>query len=73
MILIRFDDPQMEKRALGWLAGRFSIKTWSNGETLVPAVALPHLAAAGFVFTVAGRPTYDRSHASLRDPAAAAV
>ena len=42
----------MEKRALGYLAGRFSGKTWSPGETLVPEDALSHLAAEGITFTV---------------------
>ena len=71
MILIRFDDPQMEKRALGYLLGRFSGKTWSTGETLVPEAALAHLAAEGITFTVAGRLPYERAYAPVRDPAAA--
>lgn len=73
MILIRFADPQMEKRALGYLAGRFSGKTWANGETLVPEESLPHLAAEGITFTVTGRLPYERTYAPLRDPASAAV
>ena len=73
MILIRFSDAQMEKRGLGYLAGRFNGKTWNTGETLVPEEALAHLAAEGIRFTVEGRMSYEKSYAPLRDPAAAAV
>ena len=44
----------MEKRGLGYLAGRFNGKTWNNGTTLVPEEALSHLAAAGLTFSVEG-------------------
>ncbi len=73
MILIRFADSQMEKRALGYLAGRFSGKTWTTGETLVPEEALPHLAAEGITFSVAGRLPYERAYAPLRDSSPASV
>ena len=55
MVIIRFPDEQTEIRALGYIAGRFSGKSWSNGETMVPEYALGHLAAEGFTFTVIGR------------------
>ena len=73
MILIRFTDSQMEKRGLGYLAGRFSGKTWATGETLVPEESLPHLAAEGVTFTVAGRLPYERAYAPIRDSASTAV
>jgi hypothetical protein len=73
MILIRFPDPTSERRALGYLAGRFSFKTWANGETIVNEAALRHLALAGIQFSVVGPATYDRLLPSLRDPAAPAV
>ena len=60
MILIRFADSPSERRALGYLAGRFSGKTWANGDTLVPEEALAHLAVEGIEFTVKGRPSYGR-------------
>lgn len=44
MIRLRFPTPEAERRALGYLAGRFSFKTYATGETLVPAAALPFLA-----------------------------
>jgi hypothetical protein len=73
MTVIRFTDAEMEKRGLGYLAGRFSGKTWATGETLVPEEALPHLAAEGITFIVAGRMPYERAYAPLRDPASAAL
>lgn len=73
MILIRFSDAQMEKRGLGYLAGRFSGKSWKSGETLVPGEALSHLAAEGITFSVEGHLNYEKVYAPLRDPAAAAI
>ena len=73
MIVIRFTDSQMEKRGLGYLAGRFSGKTFASGETLIPEEALSHLAAEGVTFTVEGRLPYERAYAPLRDSASAAV
>jgi hypothetical protein len=57
MIRIRFSDTATERRALGFLAGRFSFKSWANGETLVPTTALAALAQEGIPFTVVGPAT----------------
>jgi hypothetical protein len=73
MILIRFTDTQTERRALGYLAGRFPFKTWATGETLVPESALASLAVAGITFTVVGPPTYEQNVPAIRTPPAAAV
>ena len=74
MIIIRFPDPASERRALGWLVGRFSFKTWSNGETLVPNAALPALALEGVRFIVEGPATYERLiPTALRDAPASPV
>lgn len=73
MILIRFPDAQSERRALGYLAGRFAFKTWSTGETLVPEPALAHLAVEGIPFSVQGPATYERSIPAVRNSAAPAV
>ena len=73
MVLIRFADSQTERRALGYLCGRFAGKTWANGDTMVSEEALAHLAAENIAFTVTGRPDYRREYAPLRDPASAAV
>jgi hypothetical protein len=72
MIIIRFPDNETKRNALGYLAGRFSGKSWSTGELMVPEEALAHLAAEGIRFTVEGPATYERL-APLRDPAALAV
>jgi hypothetical protein len=73
MILIRFPDPAAERRALGYLAGRFSFKSWANGETVVAEAALAGLAQAGIRFSVEGPATYDRLLPALRNPTAAPV
>jgi hypothetical protein len=73
MVIIRFNDAAMERRALGYLAGRFSGKSWENGDTMVPEEALAHLAAEGIEFTVKGRPSYTREYAPMRDSASSAV
>jgi hypothetical protein len=72
MVIIRFPDEETEKRGLGFLAGRFSGKSYASGETVVPEAALTHLALEGIKFTVEGPATYERL-ASLRDTVAAAV
>jgi hypothetical protein len=73
MIRIRFPDAAIEQRALGFLAGRFSIKTWDTGETLVPPAALASLALEGIPFSVVGKATYEQYAPTIRDPAAPAV
>src|SRR5262249_11599060 len=40
MIVIRFPNLEAKRRALGFLPGRFSFTSWSNGEMLVPEAAL---------------------------------
>ena len=72
MIIIRFNDAESERRALAYLVGRFSGKSYANGDTLVPEAALPHLAVEGIAFTVIGPATY-KQLAPLRNPAAVAV
>jgi hypothetical protein len=54
MIQIRFPDAASERRALGYLAGRFFFKSWADGVTLVPDYTLPHLAREGIPFIVDG-------------------
>lgn len=72
MIIIRFSDPEMERKAIGKLVGRFDFKTWANGETIVPGAALNFLATEKISFTVEGPADYERL-APLRNPAAVAV
>jgi hypothetical protein len=73
LILIGFPDAASERKALGYLAGRFRFKSWSTGETLVPESALAHLAVEGIPFNVQGPATYDQSIPAVRDPAPAPV
>ena len=73
MIRIRFPDAASERRALGYLAGRFSFKSWASGDTLVPEAALAGLAREGIRFTVEGPATDEQLVPPLRDPAAGAV
>jgi hypothetical protein len=54
VIRIRFPDAATERRALGFLAGRFSFKCWADGETLVPSAALSAMALPGIPFSVLG-------------------
>jgi len=72
MIVIRFPDEMTEKRALGYLARRFSGKSFATGETIVPEAALPYLALEGIKFTVEGPATYERL-TPLRDITATPV
>jgi hypothetical protein len=73
MISIRFPDRETEKKALGFLLGRFSGRVLSSGEHLVPAAALEALADQNIPFIVQGRATYEQQIASLRDIAPASV
>jgi hypothetical protein len=73
MICIRFSEDTAKRRALGFLAGRFSFKSWASGQMLVPEHALPALAREGISFLVEGPATYEQIISALRGPPAAAV
>ena len=73
MVIIHFTDDAAKRRALGWLTGRFSYKSWSGGKMLVPEDALPALALEGIPFASEGTATYEQILASLRNPAAVAA
>ena len=73
MILIRFPDIEMKRRALGNLTGRFAFKSWASGEMSVPESALPFLAVEGVAFTVEGPATYEQNGPSFRGAAATTV
>jgi hypothetical protein len=68
MIIIRFDNEAAKRTALGFVAGRFSFKSWASGEMMLPKEALSLLAEEEIRFTVEGPATYERL-ASLRNPA----
>jgi hypothetical protein len=60
MVIIRFADQESKRRALGYIARRFSGKSWATGEVMVPKGALNSLKAEGFQFNVEGPATYER-------------
>lgn len=66
-ILIRFPDKETEQLALDTLIPRFSGKSWTAGETAVPATALGFLAERGIRFSVIG-PAPSESAASKPNP-----
>jgi hypothetical protein len=72
MILIRFPDSEARRKALGFLARRFSGRSWSTGEIMVPEEALPFLASEGIPFNVLGPAGYDRFE-TVRDSSPLAV
>jgi len=73
MVIVRFDDQQTERRALEWLAGRFSFKTWANGDLMIHKAALPYLAREGISFKVKGPAKYEHSIATVRNPDTASI
>ena len=73
MIRIRFTDEASKRRALGYLGGRFSFKSWATGEMMVPDYALSPMAREGISFTVEGPATYEQIIQAMRVPPASAV
>ena len=73
MVIIRFDDGDAEKKAMDFLIGRYSFKTWANGDLMLPEPALGELAAEGVSFRVQGPATYEHFLPALRNPAAASL
>lgn len=73
MIAITFPDRETEKRALGFLLGRFSGRVLKSGEHLVPEAALEALADQNIPFSVQGKATYEQQIAPLRDTAPSTI
>jgi hypothetical protein len=73
MVIITFPDQQSQRKALGFLLGRFSGKVLHTGEHLVPEAALEALAQQNIVFTVHGKASYEQQSAALRGAAAGQV
>jgi hypothetical protein len=73
MVTITFPDRETEKRALGYLLGRFSGRVLQSGEHLVPESALEALAQQGIQFTVKGKATYEQQVAAIRGSASSSV
>jgi hypothetical protein len=73
MVIVRFDTGNEERRALGWLAGRFSFKTWTNGDLMLHESVLPYLAREGIAFKVQGQATYEHFRPAIRKSASASI
>jgi len=73
MVIVRFDAQDDERRALGWLAGRFSFKTWANGDLMLHEAVLPYLAREGIAFKVQGHATYEHFRPAVRNSNPTAV
>jgi hypothetical protein len=70
LIRIRFPDKESKRRALGYLAGRYSFTSYSTGEMLVVEAALPALAIEGVSFIAEGPATYAEAIPAFRAVAA---
>ena len=73
MVTIQFPDRETERRALGFLIGRFRGRVTRGGEHQVPEAALEALARQDIEFTVKGRASYEQQVAAIRGAAPAAV
>jgi hypothetical protein len=73
MVTITFPDRTTEKKALGFLLGRFSGRVLKSGEHIVPEAALEALADQNIPFTVMGKTTYEQQLAAVRGAAPAPV
>ena len=73
MVTVTFSDREMEKKALGFLLGRFSGRVLKTGEHIVPEAALEALADANIPFTVVGKTTYEQQLAAVRGTPPVAV
>lgn len=73
MVVIVFADREIKRKAVAFLAGRYSFKSWASGELMVPKDALAALACEGIEYTSRGPATYDKILAALRDSSAASV
>jgi hypothetical protein len=73
MITIKFFDRETEKKALGFLLGRFSGRVLKSGEHIVPEAALEALANQNIPFTVVGKAVYEQQVTAFRDIAPAAI
>ena len=73
MVVITFPDSETQKKAVGFLLGRFSGKVLKGGEHVVPEAALALLADKGIAFTVHGKASYEKQVAALRSAASGTV
>jgi hypothetical protein len=69
-IRIRFPDLDSKRKALGFLAGRYSFTSYATGEMLVIESAVTALAVEGISFTVERPATYAEAIPAFRTVAA---
>jgi hypothetical protein len=73
MVKLRFPNDDSQRKAIGYLAGRFPFKLIPSGYTLVPEAAVASLAGQGISFTVEGQATYDETTSTVRSAAPSEV
>ena len=73
MIIITSPDEVSKRKALGYLSGRFSFRSWATGEMMIPEDALSHLTLEGIEFSVEGPATYEHRIPAIRDSSATAI
>jgi hypothetical protein len=66
MVKLRFADDSSQRKAIGYLAGRFPFKLIPSGYTLVPEAAVASLAGQSISFSVEGQATYDETTSTIR-------
>jgi hypothetical protein len=71
MVRITYPDRDTERRAIGFLMGRFSARILAGGEHLIPEAALESMAEQNIPFTVLGKATYEQQVAAIRGAATA--
>ena len=73
MVIITFPDEATEKKAIGFLLGRFSGTILKSGEHIVPEAAMAALARRDIPFTVHGKASYEKQVAALRSAASGSI
>ena len=73
MVIITFPDKDTQRKALGFMLGRFSGKVLRGGLHIVPEPALEALTAEKIPYIVKGSATYEHEVAALRGDAAATI
>ena len=56
MVIVTFPDKATERKALGFLLGKFSGRVFKNGDHLIPEPALEALARQNLPFIVKENP-----------------
>jgi len=69
MVVITYPDEATEKKAIGFLLGRFSGTILKSGEHILPEAAMPALASQNISFIVHGTASYEKQVAALRSAA----